>query len=103
VKDAPTFFAMIVVKPLWGEHPGIQSVFEAIHHQRLATNDDVQQDQLLEVLQSLLFDRVAGDAVDVLEIVGAFDQLAKVKIRRNGFERGAGPLGRHICVFTTAS
>jgi hypothetical protein len=96
---APTFVAMIIPQPFGCEGPRIKPVLPPVNYKRLATNNDMQQDKLLEILQSLLLNGLARKAVHILEILRGLDKFAQVEIWGNWFERSTRAAGRHLTLF----
>ena len=86
----------VVAQPFRREGPGVEAVFEAVDYERFAADDDVEEDELFEGGQALLVDHVAADAVDVVEVVVAFDERFEVEVGGDGLEGGPWALSRHV-------
>ena len=96
----------VVVQPLWREGPRIQAVFEAVNDERLASDDDMEKDELLEGSDTLLVNLVNRDAIDKGEVWRRFYETVNVEIRRDRLESRARSLCRHfwvLCVAHTAT
>jgi hypothetical protein len=86
---------MVVAEPGLRESPRVEHLFEAIDDKRLPTQYYVQQDKLLELVDSVVCDHLIRDAVDILEIVGSFDEGPDVEIGWYGLKGSPRACGRH--------
>lgn len=60
-----TFGTHVIVEPLGRESPRIQPAIKAIDDERSAIDDDMEENKLLEVLETLFVYLINRDAVNV--------------------------------------
>lgn len=87
----------VVIQPFWREGPRIQAVFEAVDDEGLASDDDMEKDELLEGGDTLLIDLVNRDTIDKGEVWRRFYEAVNVEVGRDRLEGRARSLRRHFC------
>lgn len=86
----------VVVEPFWREGPRIQTVLKAINDERLASDNDMKKNQLLESGHTLLVDLIHRDAIHEGEVWRRFYETMDVEVGRDRLECRARSLCGHF-------
>jgi len=87
----------IVVEPFGREGPWVQAVLKAIDNERLASNNDMEKDELLESGDTLLVDLVDRDAIHKGEVLRRLYKAMDVEVGRDRLEGRTRSLCGHLC------
>ena len=87
----------IVVEPFGREGPWVQAVLKAIDNERLASDNDMEKDELLESGDTLLVDLVDRDAIHKGEVWRRLYKAMDVEVGRDRLEGRTRSLSGHPC------
>lgn len=73
----------------------VQFPIKPLDNQGLPAADHMERNQLFKAVESICINRTAINPRGELEIRRRLDEIADIKVWRDGFERGARSLGRH--------
>jgi len=87
----------VVVEPFGREGPWVQAVLKAIDDEGLASDDDMEKDELLESGDTLLVYLVDRDAIHEGEVWRRFYKAMDIEVGRDRLEGRARSLSGHLC------
>lgn len=97
---APTLLVIRLLEPAGVKKPLWENLVPSIDNQRLSTNDDVDQNELLKLLLPKVANLGPRDSLNPLEVGGPVDQAVQIQIRWNRIELGLRmKRGRHLIGF----
>jgi hypothetical protein len=87
----------VVVQPFCRKSPWVQTVLKAVDDERLASDNDMEKDELLEGGDTLLVNLVDRDAIDKGEVWRRLYKAVDVEVGRDRLEGRARSLCGHFC------
>jgi hypothetical protein len=86
----------VVVQPFCRKSPWVQTVLKAVDDERLASDNDMEKDELLKGGDTLLVNLVDRDAIDKGEVWRRFYKAVDVEVGRDRLEGRARSLCGHF-------